>query len=101
MSNNQGDILGVDKWIVIYPFGGTSSAPEINASPTGGGIDDWGNYDCADNACAGLIGTAVVETEICIPRSDLGLTTGLTVKVYSFGNKSAYDLKASPISLTF
>ena len=99
MSDPQG-MPGADEWVLIYPFGGTNDAPEIPNTPGNGGLNNWDKYDYPANSLAGKIGTEFVETEFACPRSILKVQSGATVKFYSFGNKSASNMKTEAVTLT-
>ena len=90
-SSNQG-IAGVDKFVYLYIFGGSSDAPVINGAPSGQN-QEWAAYTCAENSCAGAIGASYVETELRLPRADFGIEKDQQVKFYSYGNKDASNIK--------
>lgn len=90
-------VSGVDKWVYIYPFGGTNDNPAFNSAPTGS--TDADNYACGENSCAGVIGDSTVEIEIRFPRADFGIENGMAVRFYSYGNKSADNIKDNGIYL--
>ena len=50
--------------------------------------------------CKGTYGTDFTETELSIPRSNLGIQAGDTIKIYSWGNKSADGVASHPLVLT-
>lgn len=92
---NGNTVVGIEKWMYLYFFLGSADAPEIPDAPAG--ADDAGEYACAANALAGAIADDVVETELRIPLADLGVTYGQPIKVYSWGNKSASNMKDQPV----
>ena len=92
---DRDNLIGLDKWMYLYFFLGSSEAPEIPDAPAG--ATETEEYACAANALAGKISEDVVETEIRIPLADLGITYGSTIKVYTSGNKSASNLRSQPI----
>lgn len=98
MADPQG-MPGVDTWIVFYPFGGTNEAPAINTTPYGGGLDGWSNYTFEENALGGSFDEDYVEIEVRVPRADLKIEKGKTIKIYSWGNKSASNIKTEPLTL--
>ena len=92
---DRDNLIGLDKWMYLYFFLGSSEAPESPDAPAG--ATETEEYACAANALAGKISEDVVETEIRIPLADLGITYGSTIKVYTSGNKSASNLRSQPI----
>lgn len=50
--------------------------------------------------CKGTMNSDFSETELSIPRSNLGIKKGDTIKIYSWGNKSADGVASHPITLT-
>ena len=98
MSDPQG-MPGADEWVLIYPFGGTNDAPAIPNTPGNGGLNNWDKYDFPANSLAGAIGTQFVEIEFACPRSILNIQPDAVVKFYSFGNKSASNIKTEGITL--
>lgn len=90
-------LTGLDEWIYLYMYGGTNDAPAINTAPDGSLSS--GAYICAAGACAGVIGAQYVETELRIPRADIGVQSGKTVKIYSKGNKSADNIISQGVLL--
>ena len=93
---NGWEVMGIEKWMYLYFFlADDAGNPVLATAPEGEGID--GAYTCADNSLAGVISADVVETELRIPLADLGVTYGQPIKVYSWGNKSAANLKEQPV----
>jgi hypothetical protein len=99
MEDPQG-MPGVETWICFYPFGGTNEAPALNTTPYGGGLDGWSNYQFAEGALNGSFDDDYVEIEVRVPRADLRINAGTTVKIYSWGNKSASNIKTEALELT-
>ena len=54
----------------------------------------------ANIECRGTVGTEFTETELRIPRSNLGIENEDVIKIYSWGNKSADGVASHPITLT-
>lgn len=50
--------------------------------------------------CKGTVGSDFTETELSIPRSNLNIKNGDTIKIYSWGNKSADGVASHPLTLT-
>lgn len=50
--------------------------------------------------CKGFVGSDFTETELSIPRTNLGVQNGDVIKIYSWGNKSADGIASHPITLT-
>ena len=84
---------GIESYCYLTLFTGSSTAPVIATSPSGGG-----SYSNASSA--GTYTTSDVITEVCIPRTNFGILSGQTIGFYSWGNKSASDFKSTPIVLT-
>ena len=97
---NRDNLIGIDKWMYLYFFlKDEAENPYIPDAPAGA-IETGDEYTCAANALAGVIGADIVETEIRIPLADLGITYGQPIKVYTFGNKSASNLRDTPVVLS-
>ena len=96
---NRDNLIGIDKWMYLYFFLGTADAPEIPDAPAGA-IETGEKYTCAANSLAGTYNDDIVETEVRIPLADLGITYGQPIKVYTFGNKSASNLRDQPVVLS-
>ena len=93
---NGWEVMGIEKWVYLYFYlKDDNGNPVLATAPAGEGID--GEYACADKSMAGVISDDVVETELRIPLADLGVTYGNPIKVYSWGNKSAANLKEQPV----
>ena len=85
---------GLEAYMALVLYAGTS----IVASP---GADK--SYPDANVysgvVCAGVYASDFTETEVSIPRSNLGINKGDTIKIYSWGNKSADGVASHPITL--
>ena len=92
VNGNKG--YGVETWMYLFLFGGSADAPEFNLNPEGGSYPETG---VLDNIIAN--GTTdketSIETEVRIPRANLGVKKGDIIRVYTWGNKSAGNLKGA------
>ena len=96
---SRDDVNGLDIWMYLYLFTGTADAPTFPASPVGAGYPD--DSVMAHAAAAGTTDKAtLIETEVSIPLADLGLEKGQTIDLYTWGNKSATNFKATPLTYT-
>ncbi len=91
---------GIEYWMYLYLFTGTSDAPTFANPPKGSAYPD--SRVIANILAAGATDKSVIEVEIRVPRSNVGLTSGGTIRIYTWGNKSAGNLKSasSYLSLT-
>lgn len=82
-----------DVVFVVYPFGGSSSAPEFNtdASSLKGTIVP-SNYSVSNVICDGAVVSDGVQFELRIPRADLPAMPGTPITIKSWGNKDAGKL---------
>lgn len=80
---------------VLYPFGGSAEAPEINEKP--GDACMPADYTLANAICKGVIDAEGAKVEIRVPRKDLPALTD-KFDIYSWGNK---DLTKVMISYPF
>ena len=98
MDANGNAAPGVECWMYLYVFGGSSAEPSFNAAPEGAGVPDTciANITCAGNVDAEH---TFIETEVRIPRANVGIQKGQTVKLYSWGNKSGSNLKSEAVTL--
>ena len=89
---------GVEGYVYLTLFTGTSEVPVIAAEPSGSSDPKGIN---AEATAAGKVASdgTTVETEVRILRKDTGIQKGQTVKFYCFGNKSGSNLKDSPATL--
>ena len=94
---NGNSVMGIEKWMYLYFFlkDEATGDPLIPDAPEG--ADDAGEYACAAGALAGTYDEIVAETELRIPLADLGITYCSIIKVYTWGNKSASNLKDQPV----
>jgi hypothetical protein len=84
---------GVEYWMYLYLFTGSSASPTFANSPKGSGYPSSGVI--ANILASGATDRTVIEVELRIPRANLGLTNPGTIRIYSWGNKSASNLKSS------
>lgn len=82
---------GIDAWVYLTLFKGSSSAPAFAEAPTGGSD----KVTMSDIIAAGVTDGALVETEVRIPRANVGVKKGDTIRIWSWGNKSGSNLKTS------
>ena len=89
---------GIDSWFYCRPFLGSPTAPEFAASPKG---QSYPTDFMASIACNGAVDpvTKDIETEMRIPRADLLIEKGQTVKIHSRGNKSADNIVDTPLTI--
>lgn len=96
---NGNEIPGLDAWMFVYPFLGSAEAPVFGkASLSGDGYPE----NCFNNLiCEGRFNEAktYIETEMRVPRADMGVNKGV-IKCFSWGNKSASNLKSTPLTIT-
>ena len=98
--HNFGEENGIDSWFFVYLFTGGADAPVIATAPSG---------DCSAKesflssiTSAGKISSdkEYIETELSVPRENLAIEKGQTVKFFSWGNKSASNLRDKPLTIT-
>lgn len=89
---------GIDVWMYLYLFGGSSAEPSFNAAPEGDGFPDGSVI--ANILANGTTDKKVIETEVRVPRSNVGVKKGDTILIYTWGNKSGSNLKPEPVTLT-
>ena len=89
---------GIDAWFFARPFLGSPTAPVFATSPKGGSYptDFMAHITC--NGSVDVL-TKNIATEMRIPREDLLIEKGQTIKIHSRGNKSADNLVDTPLSL--
>jgi hypothetical protein len=68
--------------LLTYPFGGSDVSPEIRTNP-----NPTINGESVTISCAGANEDTMVETEMSISRTQLGITKGDVVRIQSLGNK--------------
>ena len=92
------DVSGLECWMYLYLFGGNLSEPVFNKVPKG---ETHTTGSLANIICDGAIdlGNTIVETEVRIPRENVGIQNGQTVKLYTWGNKSGSNLKSEAVTL--
>ncbi len=96
---NGNEIPGLDAWMFVYPFLGSAGAPEFGKADLSG---DGYPENCFKNLiCEGRFNEAktYIETEMRVPRADMGVNKGV-IKCFSWGNKSASNLKSTPLTIT-
>ena len=90
---------GVEVWMYLYLFTGSADAPTFASSPAGSG---YPSGDVLENvAAAGVTDKSVIETEVKIPLANLGVSKGQTIRIYTWGNKSAGNLKGADSYLLY
>ena len=94
---NGNAVVGIEKWMYLYFYLQDEAGNPVLATAPAGARESGDEYACAENSLAGVIGDAVVETELRIPLADLGVTYGQPIKVYTWGNKSASNMKDQPV----
>ena len=92
------DLPGLEMWMYLYLYSGTSSAPAFATEPNGGAYPSKDVYKSL--IFAGGISADSVEIEIRLPLKDALVKKGDTVKIYSWGNKGAADFKKTPLVIT-
>lgn len=97
VNSNTG--YGVEYWMYLYLFTGTSSDPTFATNPKGGG---YPSSSVISNilAAGSTDKSSVIEVELRIPRANVGLTSPGTIRIYTWGNKSASNLKSASSYLT-
>ena len=96
---SRDDVTGLEIWMYLYLFTGTADAPTFAAKPAGAGYPDDKVFSHV--AAAGTTDKATsIETEVSLPLADLGLAKGDVVDLYTWGNKSAINLKETPLTYT-
>jgi hypothetical protein len=91
---SEGSRSGLEAYMALVLYDGTS----IVASP--GADESYPNSSVYSGVvCAGVYASDFTETEVSIPRSNLGINKGDTIKIYSWGNKSADGVASHPITL--
>ena len=95
---NGNAVVGIEKWMYLYFFLADDAGNPVLATAPAGARESGDEYVCAENSLAGaMFGDSVVETELRIPLADLGVTYGQPIKVYTWGNKSASNMKDQPV----
>ena len=88
---------GIEKWMYLQVFGGSAAEPSFNAAPEGGAYPDAAVM--ANVAASGATDKTVIETEVRIPRANLGVNKGDIIRVYTVGNKSGANFAKTPVAL--
>lgn len=89
---------GIEKWMYLQLFGGTSEDPTFNSAPEGGSYPD--DKVMANVKANGVTDkSTVIETEVSIPRANLDVKKGDVVGIYTVGNKSAANFATTPVVL--
>ncbi len=83
---------GVEAWMYLYLFTGSADAPTFASNPAGSAYPS--DSVMANVIAAGSTDKSVIETEVRVPRANLGVQSGQTIRIYTWGNKSASNLKA-------
>ena len=92
---SEGSRTGLEAYMALVIYG-------ENAIVENPGADAYAPDESvyAGVVCKGTYGTDFTETELSIPRSNLGIQAGDTIKIYSWGNKSADGVASHPLVLT-
>ncbi len=90
----EGSRTGLEAFMALVLYDGTTivTSPGADAS-----YPDANVYSGV--VCAGTYASDFTETEVSIPRSNLGINKGDIIKIYSWGNKSADGVASHPITL--
>ena len=92
-------IAGLEFWMYIKPFAGTSDAPAIASEYKGECYPS--DAPVKENVVfSGANGASYVELETRLPLSTVGVKKGDTIKVYSWSNKDGYDVQKKPVEIT-
>lgn len=94
---NEGSRTGLEAYMALNIYNSTTS---INENPTADPKYPSGSNIESGIVCRGTIGDTFTETELSIPRSNLSISKGDVIKIYSWGNKSADGVASKPITLT-
>ena len=95
VNGNSG--YGVEAWMYLYLFTGSASAPTFASSPKGSGYPSSSVIN--DVLAAGKTDMSIIETEVRIPLSNISVTKGQTIRIYTWGNKSASNFKNAKESI--
>ncbi len=89
---------GIEKWMYLQLFGGSADEPTFNTAPEGGSYPDESVR--ANVKANGVTDKATfIETEVSIPRANLGVKKGDVIGIYTVGNKSASNFATTPVVL--
>ena len=92
---SEGSRTGLEAYMALVIYSGNTIVENPGADAYS---PDASVY--AGIVCKGTYGTDFTETELSIPRSNLGIQAGDTIKIYSWGNKSADGVASHPLVLT-
>ena len=91
---SEGSRTGLEVYMALSLYNGDS----INFNPSAAAYYPSSSV-YSDIVCKGTVGETFTETELSIPRSNLSISKGDVIKIYSWGNKSADGVASSPIIL--
>lgn len=91
-------ITGLETWMYIKPFAGSSSAPAFATEVKGDAYPS--KAVIANLHFAGVNSDSYVEVEVSVPLADAGVKKGDTILVYSWSNKDGYDVQHKPVTIT-
>lgn len=91
----EGSRTGLEAYMALVLYNGDSIVESPGADSY---YPDASVY--AGIVCKGTVGEDFTETELSIPRSNLGIKNGDVIKIYSWGNKSADGVASHPLTLT-
>ena len=91
--------FGVEAWMYLYLFTGTAAAPTFASNPAGSGYPSSAVIE--NILSAGFTDMTNIETEVRIPLANIGVAKGQTIKIYTWGNKSAGNLKGEDSYLLY
>ena len=92
---NENSRVGLEAYMALKLYNGDSIVLNPKADPS---YPDNNVY--AGIVCKGTVGVDFTETELSIPRSNLGIKNGDVIKIYSWGNKSADGVASHPLTLS-
>ena len=92
------EIAGLEFWMYIKPFAGSSASPAFATEVKG---DAYPSKDALKSVLfAGYVHDDVVELEVSLPLSVAGIKKGDVIGIYSWGNKSGDDFKKTKLVYT-
>ncbi len=94
--NGNTPAKGVDQWMYLFLFTGEAGAPTFAAAPEGGAVPETLLTNVIAN---GATDKTVIETEVRVPRANLGVKKGDIIRVYTWGNKSGGNLKSKGLGI--
>ena len=92
---------GIDSWFFAFMFDGSPDEPVITSAPKAGSTSyptDYINNIKVGGKCN--INNEIIELELQAKRSDMLIQKGKTVKIHTWGNKSATNIKDTALKLT-